>query len=275
MLDAPVGEVGDVQQPLDAAEVDERAVRLDARDAAAHLRVHGELRARLLRARLALALEHRTTRDDDAAAFAVDLEHLAHQRLVRVRREVLDVLERDLRGRHERARRTELELEPALVQSVDRALDERADLELVPARELARLLHREDPQALLAPDERHVERRARRRDRVELRARDGALNARRELDDDVLAGDAGDDRPVEGRVLTGVGRSGGGIAKREVELGAQAALIGVALLVHARGTGERKRKGRAILRRSDGRGERRGSVRIFVMGRLTGRGGSP
>ena len=68
MVDAPPGDVGDVQQAVDAAEVDERAVVGDVLDHAvddlAFLEVLHQLRA-LLGAGL---FEHGAARDDDVAA---------------------------------------------------------------------------------------------------------------------------------------------------------------------------------------------------------------
>ncbi len=85
VVDAPPGDVGDVQQAVDAAEIDEGAVVGDVLDHAvedlAFLEALDQLGA-LLGAGL---LQHGAARDDDVAARAVHLEDLerlrrAHQR---------------------------------------------------------------------------------------------------------------------------------------------------------------------------------------------------
>ena len=85
MVDAAPGHVGDVQQAVDAAEIDERAVLGDVLDHAVDdltlFEVGHELGA-LLGAAL---LEHGAARHDDVAAAAIHLEDLerlrhAHQR---------------------------------------------------------------------------------------------------------------------------------------------------------------------------------------------------
>ena len=82
MLDAAPREIGDVQQAVDAAEVDERAVigdvLDDALDDGAFLQRRQELLALLAQARL----EHGAARHDDVVALAVELDDLELERLV-------------------------------------------------------------------------------------------------------------------------------------------------------------------------------------------------
>jgi hypothetical protein len=76
VVDAAPGDIGDVQQPVDAAEIDKGAVVGDVLDDAVEdlplLQAGDELRA-LLGAAL---LQHGTARHDDVAARAVHLENL-------------------------------------------------------------------------------------------------------------------------------------------------------------------------------------------------------
>ena len=85
MVDAAPGDVGDVQQAVDAAEVDERAVVGDVLDHAvddlAFLEVLDDLGA-LLGAAL---FQDRAARDDDVAAAPVHLEDLEGLRHVHQR----------------------------------------------------------------------------------------------------------------------------------------------------------------------------------------------
>ena len=80
MVDAAPGDVGDVQQAVDAAQIDEGAVIGDvldhAREDLAFLERGDQLRARLG----AALLEHGAARDDDVAARAVHLEDLERLR---------------------------------------------------------------------------------------------------------------------------------------------------------------------------------------------------
>ena len=76
MVDAPPGDVGDVQQPVDAAEIDKSAVIGNVLDHTienlAFFEAGDQLRALLG----AAFLEHRAARNDDVAARAVHLEDL-------------------------------------------------------------------------------------------------------------------------------------------------------------------------------------------------------
>ena len=90
MLDAAPGQVGDVQQTIDAAEIDERAVigdvLDDALDRGAFLK-----RGQQLLSFLALArLEHSAAGHHHVVAFAIELDDLELERLALERARILD-----------------------------------------------------------------------------------------------------------------------------------------------------------------------------------------
>ena len=121
MVDAAPGDVGDVQQAIEAAEVDEGAVVGDVLDhAAQHLAFleGGEQLVALLGAQL---LEHRPARDHDVAAAAVHLEDLERLVLVEQRRDVAHRPDVDLAAGQEGDRAAEIDREPALDPAEDRA----------------------------------------------------------------------------------------------------------------------------------------------------------
>src|SRR6185437_15126350 len=68
MLDPPPGQVGDVQQPVDAAQVHERAVIGDVLDDALDDRAFLQRLQKLLALRAEACLEDGTARDDDVVA---------------------------------------------------------------------------------------------------------------------------------------------------------------------------------------------------------------
>src|SRR5690606_7648847 len=76
MAHALPGHVGDVQQAVDAAEVDERAVVGEVLDHALQHRALDQLLEQLLALFRMLALDHRTAGDDDVVALAVQLDEL-------------------------------------------------------------------------------------------------------------------------------------------------------------------------------------------------------
>src|SRR5262249_46906309 len=123
MIDAPPGDVGDVQQPVDAAEIDEGAVIRDVLDHAVDdltlLEVLHQLLA-LLGARL---LEHGAARHHDVAATAIHLQDLERLRHVHQGRDVADRPDVDLRARQEGDRAVEVDGEAALDLVEDDALD--------------------------------------------------------------------------------------------------------------------------------------------------------
>ena len=101
MVDALPGDVGDVQQAVDAAEIDERAVVGDVLDHAvehlAFLQAGDQLGA-LLGAAL---FEHGAARHHDVAAAAVHLEDLERLRRAHQRADVAHRADVDLAARQE------------------------------------------------------------------------------------------------------------------------------------------------------------------------------
>ena len=96
VVDAAPGDVGDMQQAVDAAEIDERAVVGDVLDHAvddlAFLEVRDQLRAGLG----AGLFENGAARHDDVAAAAVHLEDLERLRHAHQRGDVADRADVDL-----------------------------------------------------------------------------------------------------------------------------------------------------------------------------------
>ena len=160
MVDVAPGELGDVDQAVDAVEVDERAevddVRDDALDDAARLERVQDALPQLA----ALLLEHGTAREHDVVARAVELDDPSTQRLVAVLLEILHAADVDQR-RGQEAAHAEVEDEPALDDLDDESLDGLAALgrlfDLAPGLLEARALLGEDETpvgVLLLHDER-------------------------------------------------------------------------------------------------------------------------
>ena len=114
MVDAPPGDVGDVEQAVDAAEIDEGAVVGDVLDHAvddlAFLEALHQLRA-LLGAGL---FEDGAARDDDVAAPLVHLQDLEGLRVVHQRGDVAHRADVDLAARQEGDGAVEIDGEAAL-----------------------------------------------------------------------------------------------------------------------------------------------------------------
>ena len=218
-LDAAVGHVRHVQQAFDPADVDEGAVGLEARDLAAHHAADVDALHALVALALLLGLEHRAPRDDHALLVAVELDDLADQRLSAEGGQILDVVERHLRGREEGTRRGDLQLEAALVHADHDALHQGADLEVVPGGQGLGLAGGEEPHAVFATAQGELDLGADLGGRLELLGRDDALGARPQLDHHVGAVDPDDGGFEEGAALL---RSLGGL-ELGLELGAQGA----------------------------------------------------
>ena len=152
MVDVAPGELGDVDQAVDALEVDESAEVDDVRDLA--LDDHAGLQAAedLLADLLALLLQHRAAREDDVVARAVELDHLALERLALELVQVVDAADVDQRGGQEAAH-PEVEDETALDDLDHAALDRlaglRGGLDLAPGLLEPGALLREDEATLL------------------------------------------------------------------------------------------------------------------------------
>ena len=160
VVDAPPGDVGDVQQAVDAAQVDEGAVVGDVLHHAvedhAFLQALDQLGA-LLGAGL---LQHGAARDHDVAAGAVHLEDLERLRAAHQRADVAHRADVDLAAGQEGHGAAEVDGEAALDPAEDHAVDallrlERL-LEVGPGLLAPRLLARQDDGAvavLVALDE--------------------------------------------------------------------------------------------------------------------------
>ena len=147
VIDAPPGDVGNVQQAVDAAEVDEGAVIGDVLDRAVDDLSLFEVLHQLLALLGARLFQNGAARDHDVAAPAVHLENLERLRIVHQRRYVADRPDIDLRARQEGHGAVEIDGEAALDLVEDDALDlfvvlERL-FELAPAFLAARLVARE------------------------------------------------------------------------------------------------------------------------------------
>src|SRR5579864_5242598 len=147
MIDAPPGNVGDVQQAVDAAEIDEGAVVGDVLDHAVDDLALFEVLHQLLALLGAGFFQHGAARHDDVAAAAVHFQDLERLLVVHQRRHVADRPDIDLRARQEGHRTVEIDGEAALDLVEADALDlfvvlERL-LELAPAFLAARLVARQ------------------------------------------------------------------------------------------------------------------------------------
>ena len=128
MGDASPRHVGDMQQPVDAAEIDEGAVVGDVLDHAVDdlaLFETGHDLAALLGAGL---FQHRAAGDDDIAAAAIHLQDLERLRHVHQRADVADRADVHLAARQERHGAVEIDGEAALDAVEDDAFDALAGL---------------------------------------------------------------------------------------------------------------------------------------------------
>src|SRR6185503_13136896 len=162
VADAAPRHVGDVQQAVDAAQIDERAVIGDVLDHALEDLALGEGLERVLLLLGVLFLEQRLAGEDDVAALLVDLDHPHAQLLAAQRVEVAHRAHVDLRAGQERAD-ADVHRQAALD-----ALDHPADddlalgiglLDLVPDLHLLGFFAREDDVAfaIFGPLEQHVD----------------------------------------------------------------------------------------------------------------------
>jgi hypothetical protein len=99
VVDAPVGHVRDVEQPVDAAEIDERTVVGDVLHDALHDGADREVLERLEALDLAVLLEEHAPAEHDVAAALVELDDLEVHRLADELLEVLHRTQIDLRAR--------------------------------------------------------------------------------------------------------------------------------------------------------------------------------
>ena len=147
MADAAPRHVGDVQQPVDAAQVDERAVVGDVLDDALEDLALGEHVERVLLLFGVLFLEQRLARQHDVAALLVHLDDAHAQLLPAQRVEVANRAHVDLRSGQERAD-ADVDGQPALDALDDAADDDLALgvglLDLVPDLHLLRFFAGQD-----------------------------------------------------------------------------------------------------------------------------------
>src|SRR5579885_351936 len=147
MIDAAPGDVGHVQESVDAAEIDEGAVVSDVlHDAVDHLALF-KGRYELLPLAGAGLFEHRAAGDDDVAAAAIHLENLELLRRVHERAKIADRTDVHLRARQEGDGAVEIDGVAALHRVEDHAGDLLVFVEglfqLHPAFLAARLVARE------------------------------------------------------------------------------------------------------------------------------------
>src|SRR5271170_4666079 len=147
MIDASPGDVGDVQEAVDAAEIDEGAVVGDVLDHAVDDLALFEVLHQLLALFGAGLFQHGAARDDNIAAPAIHLEDLKRLLIVHQRRHVADRPDIDLRARQESDRPVEIDGKAALDLVEDDALHLLVILEsffeLAPALLAARLVARQ------------------------------------------------------------------------------------------------------------------------------------
>ena len=143
---AAIRHVADVQQAVDAAQVDERAVFGEVFDGAGDNRAFFEQLQRGALARVLLFLDRHLARHHHIAAAPVQLDDLDRDVLAHERIQIVDGPHVDLRARHERGH-ADVHHEPALGAPGDAAGNDQPVamrlLQLVPGAQAAGLLMRE------------------------------------------------------------------------------------------------------------------------------------
>src|SRR5580704_14193972 len=147
MIDPPPGDVGDVQETVDAAQIHEGAVIGDVLDHAVDDLTFLEILHQLLALLGAGLFQHGAARHHDVAAAAIHLQDLERLRHVHERRDVADRPDIDLAAGQERHRAVEIDREAALDLVEDDARDLlvalESLLELAPAFLAPRLVARQ------------------------------------------------------------------------------------------------------------------------------------
>src|SRR6202047_4777943 len=163
VIDPPPGDVGDMEQAVDAAEVDERTVIGDVLDDAVDHLTLFEVLHQFLALLGAGLFQHGPARHHDVAAAAIHLEDLERLRVVHQRCDVADRTDVDLRARQEGHCAVEIDGEAALDLVEDDAVNffvvvERL-LELAPALLAARLVARQNgfAERILDAVEKHLD----------------------------------------------------------------------------------------------------------------------
>ncbi len=129
MRHAPPGDVGDVQETIDAAEIDEGAVVGDVLDRAFEHLAFGERGDQFGPLLGALLFEHGAAGDDDVAAAAIHFQDLEGLRHVHQRADIAHGTDVDLAAGKERDGAVEIDGEAALDAAEDHAGDAAAVLE--------------------------------------------------------------------------------------------------------------------------------------------------
>src|SRR4029077_319423 len=114
MIDASPGDIGDVQQAVDTAEIHERAVVGDVLDRAVDDLALFEILHQLLALLGTGLFQHGAARNDDVAAPAIHFQDLEGLRIVHQRRHIADRTDVDLRARQEGDGAVEIDGEAAL-----------------------------------------------------------------------------------------------------------------------------------------------------------------
>src|SRR5882762_4879545 len=147
VIDPAPGDIGDVQEAVDAAEVDERTVIGDVLDDAVDDLAFLEILHQFLALFGAGLFQNRAARHHDVAATAIHLEDLERLRIVHQRGDVADRADIDLGARQERHGAVEIDGEAALDLVEDDAMHllivVEGLLELAPAFFAARLVARQ------------------------------------------------------------------------------------------------------------------------------------
>ena len=132
MDDADPAHLADVQEAVDAAEVDEGAVVLDGFDAAGEVLAGAQILHCLFLRHFSLFSEKSAAGEDEATAGRFDLGDLRAELLADVGIKIGDVAHLDLAGWHESAEGTDFDFEAALVGLLDEAVDDLADGDGIP-----------------------------------------------------------------------------------------------------------------------------------------------
>ena len=152
MADPPPGHVRDVEQAVDAAQVDERPVVGDVLDDAHLLHAFREARQRLALELRPLVLQQHPPRKDDVAALSVELDDLHVEGLADELVEIPHRPQIDLGARQKRLE-ADVDREAALDAGDDLALDDLVVLvrpaDLVPYLDAVGLLLREGDEAVV------------------------------------------------------------------------------------------------------------------------------
>ena len=163
VIDPAPGDIGDVEQAVDAAEINERTVVGDVLDHAVDHLTLFEVLDQFLALFGAGLFENRAARHHDVAAAAIHLEDLERLRVVHQRRNVADRTDVDLRARQEGNGTVEVDGEAALDLVEDDAVNllvvVEGLLELAPAFLAARLVARQHgfAECVFDPVEEHLD----------------------------------------------------------------------------------------------------------------------